>query len=51
MCDIAANVSAPTELKPKDVILLGNILKESKDENEDGWMKVFKALRLLTQDR
>ena len=30
--DIAANVSAPTALKPKAVILLGNILKESKDE-------------------
>lgn len=29
--DIAANVSAPTALKPKAVILLGNILKESKD--------------------
>ena len=30
--DIAANVSAPTVLKPNAVILLRNILKESKDE-------------------
>ena len=30
--DIAANASAPTVLKPNAVILLGNILKESKDE-------------------
>ena len=30
--DLAANVSAPTALKPKDVILLGNKLKESENE-------------------
>jgi hypothetical protein len=30
--EMAANISAPTVLKPKAVILLGNILNESKDE-------------------